>query len=289
MWLDADDVILKEDRNKLKILKQLPDHSFDIAMMGYNLGADVEGQPVCSFMRERLLKRASGFVWKEPVHEYVPLKGKIYNTNIFITHKKEKAKSDRNLKILENIIAEGKTLSVRNLYYYARELYLNKRYEEAVVFYNRFLETTGAIRTNYYEASIDLSACYKALGDEKNILKALLKSFEHDLPRAEVCCQIGFYYKEKKDYTKAIFWYSLASTIPVPEQEWGTVFRDFYGYIPFMEMSACYFHLGDIDTAIKHNDTALGLKPDSEKANYNKGYFEWMKLGGSKLKNIKLE
>ncbi len=288
MWLDADDVILESDREKLKFFKQLPDNTFDVAMMRYNLGTDSSELPTCSFMRERLLKREKGFKWNDPVHEYIPFSGKIVNTNICITHKKIKERSDRNLRIFEKIIAQGKPLSDRNLFYYARELYFNKRFEEAITYYNRFLETTSGIASNYIDASIDLSNCYKAVRDEKNILKALLKSFEHDLPRAEICCQIGFYYKLKEDYVKAIFWYGFAANLKIPENEWGAVIRDFYEYIPNMELSCCYFHLGDIDNAIKYNDIALEFKPGDEKAEYNKGYFEWMKLGGDKLKNLKL-
>ena len=186
LWLDSDDVLLEEDRQKLKSLKQNFDSSFDVVMMKYNLGTDNSNLPTCSFMRERLLKRDKCFTWHDPIHEYIVIGGKILNTDICVTHKRIHGKSDRNLKIFEKMISEGKELSDRNKFYYARELYLNNRIEEAIVYYEKFLETTGGLNSNYIDACIDLSSCYKMLSDEKNMLKALLKSFEHDSPRAEI-------------------------------------------------------------------------------------------------------
>ena len=39
---------------------------------------------------------------------------------------------DRNLRIYRKLLAEGKTLDLRQQYYYGRELYYHKQYEEAV-------------------------------------------------------------------------------------------------------------------------------------------------------------
>ncbi|MDP4110319.1 MAG: glycosyltransferase, partial [Bacillota bacterium] len=195
MWLDADDVLLEEDREKFKKLKRGFDPAFDVVMMKYIVGGNEGGLPPCVFMRERLLKRSKGFTWHDPIHEYMILDGKILDTDICVTHMSSHKRSDRNLKIFEKMIAEGKKLSDRNLFYYARELFINRRFAEAIEYYNRFLDTRGGLPSNYMDASMDLAGCYRFLNDDKNVLKALLRSFEHDPPRAEICCQIGFFYK----------------------------------------------------------------------------------------------
>src|SRR5699024_5955738 len=43
MWLDADDIILNQDREKIKELKMNMDKSIDIVMMKYNTNFDSEG------------------------------------------------------------------------------------------------------------------------------------------------------------------------------------------------------------------------------------------------------
>lgn len=283
MWLDADDVLLEEDRIQFKKLKDTLDSSFDVVMMKYNLSSGEEDSPTCTFMRERLLKRTKGFRWNDPIHEYIKLEGKILNTDICITHKRMHGKTDRNLKIFEKMIADGKELSDRNIFYYARELFLNSRFKEAIVYYNKFLNTTSGLTSNYMDASIDLAGCYRYLKDDKNVLKALLRSFEHDSPRAEVCCQIGFYYKQKQDYMNAIFWYDTASKIGKPKNQWGSVIHYFYDFLPNMELSSCYFHLRDLDMAIKYNDIAAGFKPDDPMVKQNQKYFKTLKRGAVNL------
>ena len=283
MWLDADDVLLDMDRTKLKELKRIMDPSFDVVMMKYNLGTDHENNPLCTFMRERLLKRAKGFTWNDPIHEYIKFEGKILNTDICVTHKRMHGKSDRNLKIFEKMIAEGKELSDRNKFYYARELFQNGRFEEAITYYNEFLNISGGLISNYVDASIDMANCYRHLEDDKNVLRALLRSFEHDAPRAEICCQIGFYYKQKKDYATAIFWYDIASKIKKPTNQWGAVLHDFYDFLPNMELSSCYFHIGNLELAIKHNDIAAAFKPDNPMTKQNTEYFKKIKRAQEKL------
>ncbi|MFZ2538974.1 MAG: glycosyltransferase [Oscillospiraceae bacterium] len=279
LWLDSDDVLLESDRQKLINLKNNFDNSFDVVMMKYNLGSDDINYPTCTFMRERLLKREKGFMWNDPIHEYIIISGKILNTDICITHKRMHGKTDRNLRIFKKMITQGKELSHRNKFYYARELFLNGHFNEAIVYYNQFLNTTGGLTSNYMDASIDLASCYRSLNDDKNVLKSLLSSFEHDSPRAEICCQLGFFYKQKKDYLNAIFWYDIASKIKKPSNQWGSLLHEFYDFTPNMELSSCYFHIGNLDMAIKYNNIASTFKPDNPMVKQNTEYFNSLKRG----------
>ncbi|QHA00909.1 glycosyltransferase [Dehalobacter restrictus] len=284
LWLDADDVLLKDDENKLRQLKETLNPQVDIVMMRYNLGVDDKGNAVCTFFRERLLKRSMNYTWQDPIHEYIKIEGNIINSDICVTHKKVERKTARNLEIFEKIISEGRILSDRNCFYYARELYINSRIDEAIQYYDKFLDTEGGLLSNYIDASIDMSNCYLSKNDRINALKALLRSMEHDLPRAEVCCQIGHLYKTAEDYSKAIFWYELATTIKKPEESWGSVVNDCYGYIPCMELCACYFKSGNLAEAIRYNKKAGEYKPDDKLVLHNQKYFETL-LGSVVSKN----
>lgn len=285
-WLDADDILFAEDRAKLLRLKETLDPQVDIVMMKYNLGSDAKGNATCTFYRERLLKRSMNFVWHDPIHEYVIIVGNIINSDICITHKKIKHRISRNLAIFEKIISEGRVLSDRNCFYYARELYINGKIDEAIVYYDKFLDTQGGLLSNYIDASIDMSNCYLSKNDRKNALRALLRSMEHDLPRAEICCQIGHLYKTADDYPKAIFWYELATKITKPEESWGAVVHDCYSYIPCMELCACYFKSGNLAEAIRYNNKAGEYKPDDKLVVHNRKYFET--LLGSVATNMEL-
>ena len=123
LWLDADDVLLEPDREKLKQLKETLDQSVDGFMMKYNIAFYSKGNVTFSYYRERLVKRERKYLWKEAVHEYLEIYGSIIQTDIGITHtKKGGAPTGRNIAIYERLLAEGGQLSPRGIYYYAREL-----------------------------------------------------------------------------------------------------------------------------------------------------------------------
>ena len=90
LWLDADDVILKEDKKKFLLLKNSLDKKIDIVMMKYNLSYDKEGKATFSYNRERLIKNNKGYKWVSPVHEVILPSGNIIFSDIAISHKKEK-------------------------------------------------------------------------------------------------------------------------------------------------------------------------------------------------------
>ena len=77
MWLDADDIILEEDREKLKILKKILTPDIDMVLLKYNLNLDENKIPALSFYRERIVKRSKNYKWISPIHEVIPKDGKI--------------------------------------------------------------------------------------------------------------------------------------------------------------------------------------------------------------------
>lgn len=273
-WIDADDIIKESDRIKLLKLKENLNNNVDVVLMKYDLTTALGGNIVCTFPRERLLKREKNFIWHDRVHEYIKLSGEIVNVDISVTHVSKHKKSTRNLDILEKIISEGKELTNRNKFYYARELFINKRYNDAIPYYIEFLETTDGLISNYIDSCLDLAYCYKEKKDNKNRLKALLKSFEFDSPHAETCCSLGYYYKELIEYKKAISWFYIATNLIKPEGNTTSVMHDNWGYVPYMEMCSCYFKLKNYEQAFKCNEKAGQYKRDDPIYLHNKEFFE---------------
>jgi tetratricopeptide (TPR) repeat protein len=105
-------------------------------------------------------------------------------------------------------------------------------------------------------------------------LKSLLKSFEYDSPRAEVCCKIAMLYKENKDFKKAIAWYEVAANLQMPAANTTSIVADYWGYIPCIELSWCYWKTGNLIKAIEYNNRAGRFKPDSPTYLTNKKILE---------------
>ncbi len=275
LWLDADDVILPADWNKLIELKDSLDPSVDIVMLKYNAAFDDQGNVILSYMRERLSKRSGKYRWQEPVHEYLLAVGNTILADICVTHLREHSSAPgRNLTIYENLILQGRELTPRGLYYYARELKDNEKYVTAIEYFNKFLDSgLGWVEDNI-NACHELSRCYDAIGDYKKSLVSMLKSFEYDTPRAEICCQLGYHFKAVENYAQALFWFELATKLKKPKNCWGFIQDDYWGFIPNIELCVCYFKLGNIEEAVKCNNKAAEYKPQDPAVIYNKQYFE---------------
>lgn len=275
LWLDADDVILEEDKNKFINLKNNLDSNIDMIMMKYNVGFDEYGNVNFSYYRERLLKREKNFKWISPIHEVISPSGNIFYSDICITHKKEDfSYSRRNLEIFEDMLSKGITLDQRQMYYYSRELMYHEEYEKAIENFNIFLKNENAWIENKINACLDLANCYKSMNLDDMYISSLLRSFEYDAPRAEICTSLGIYFLNKEKYNIAIYWLKAALNIKPNLESGAFVLMDYYNYIPYMNLCVCYDKLGNLKLANEYNEMAGKIKPDSPQYLNNKKYFE---------------
>ncbi|MDE5908022.1 MAG: glycosyltransferase [Lachnospiraceae bacterium] len=275
MWMDADDILKEVEKDKFLQLKQSLSPDIDIVMMKYNTSFDEGGKPSFSYFRERWIRNCAQYRWIGAVHEVIPPNGKVIYSDIAICHKKiGSGDSDRNLKIYCKMIADGRFLEPRQQYYYGRELYYHKQYEEAVSVLEQFLLSAEGWIENKIEACSICANCYFRLGQEHLALNTLLRSMSFDLPRAELCCEIGKYFLEHGNYHIAIYWYETALNTPKNEFSCGFILPDCYDYIPFLQLCVCYDRLGDRQKAKEYNEKAGACKPYSQSYLYNKQYFD---------------
>ena len=276
MWLDADDVISEENCRKIKEL--VDGANFDMAFLPY--AAAVEGgEPTFVYYRERIFKRSQNYRFSGAVHEAVAPQGKIVYCDAVILHKKIKSGEPlRNLHILQKQIARGICLNEREKFYYGRELFYNGMYRESIAVLEDFLRGDGWIE-NKIEACLNLYRAYMAIGDEKQALNSVLRSFLYDKPRSEACCILGAYFFEQNNVNCAIYWYQSALSSENNAKEGAFVNLDFSGFIPSIQLCVLYDRLGETEKANSFNEMAGSFKPNDERYLYNKKYFE------SKLKN----
>ncbi len=275
MWLDADDVLLEKDKQKLQNLKENLSPSVDMVVMKYNMSFDKNDNPTFSFNRERLLKRSMNYFWVGEIHEVINFYGNIIYSDIAVSHKKIKETPvDRNLKIYEFILSQGKKLDLREEFYYARELMYNKRFDDAINIFTKFINSNGGFVENKISACKDLAFCYFSQNKNLEGLLSLFRSFEFDEPRAEICCDIGYYFLSINEFKKAIFWYETALTRKLDETSSAFTSIDCYNFIPYIQLCICYDKLGHKEIACEYNEKAGKIKPYDECYLYNKKYFD---------------
>ncbi len=257
MWLDADDIILPLDQERLLNLKNQMPSTVNYVLMPYHCSFTEMGELLDASTRERIVKRSCDFKWESPIHEFIRVDGMFCYCDATVTHT---GVNDANeypyFDMIETQYVSGaRDLSVLN--YYAEGLVYKQRYEEAVGVFADFFCADGFKTPASVSASISLHSCYVALGDDKNALLALENYMEFCEPRAEIYCQAGFFYRDTLgELDEAIKWFEAAVNCKEPEIA-GSIDKRFYFYIPNFELGKCYIKTKRYEEALACFDNAL--------------------------------
>ena len=276
MWMDADDVLPPEEADRfIEMKEQIADE--DVIMMPYVTAFDEKGRPVFHYYRERIVRNHAGFRFQGKVHEVIQPAGKIIYRDIRIEHRKLRVKpgsGDRNLKIYEKMEENGEYFDSRALYYYGRELVYHRKYEKGAEVLSCFLTRPDGWTENKIDAARQLAVCYYGMCEEQKALHSLLHALEYDVPRGEICCDLGRHFQDRGRYEQAIYWYKQALHAKKAPETGAFIDEDCYGFLPAVSLCVCYDRLGNRREAEKYNELAGIYKPQSPYYLSNKKYFE---------------
>lgn len=268
LWLDADDVLLPEDRIKLLELKSLLAPIVDAVSMPYHTAFDEAGNVVRSSRRLRMVRRDKNFIWKGFVHEDLVTQGPYHclESDVVVTHKKPTAdtSSTRNLLIYEKHLADGREMSLSDLFHYARECDKNRDYGKAILCYRQFLERKGEVDLDLTLNTLHrLARCYYQIGDLEKEWECTLKSLELDVPRPEFSCRFGERFLNNDQFRQAIFSYKLALQDDQGKPGEKLVQNyPFKTWLPHKQLGLCYYRIGDYEKSLHHNKLASQYLPD---------------------------
>ncbi|WP_340024940.1 class I SAM-dependent methyltransferase [Paenibacillus sp. FSL K6-1096] len=160
-----------------------------------------------------------------------------------------------------------------NLLNYANFLYSQANYENAAVFYDKFLLEASAMNEEILEACGKLSDCYVASGDFNKALLAAFQSFAYGIPHPVICYKIGASFMEQGQIKTAIFWFKMATqeTIAHEHVNYDAAFAN---WLPHLQLCMCYESLGEHEKAFHHHKIAQKYNPDHPSLVYNQKYFE---------------
>lgn len=271
MWLDADDVILEEDRQRMLELKKTLDPSVDSVSMFYDAGTDSFGNVTLRYRRNRWVRRDRNFKWEGDAHAFLQVSGKIIDADISITHKKIKHSVGRNLNIYKKRKERGEQFNARDHFYYGNELRENGHHAEAIKAYDKNIAMKDGWVEDKFYACINKADCYKALKDADGELQSLYQSFLFTgKPRPEACSRIGFNYQNKKEYANAVFWYEMATQHKPDNSQWSFSYPAYSTWYPHLQLCVCYYRLGDIKKSYEHNERAGEYRPQDPSVLFNR-------------------
>lgn len=278
LWLDADDVIPPASVEIFLRLKErlsaLPEEEKpDAIMCPYDTGRDESGT-ACTYLRERILRRASLPVWRGCVHECIEPKGKVEYSDFRVEHRPaDKPRGSRNLEIYRKNIARGCKLTARDKFYYGRELYYNRLYTEACAVLEEMLNDPSGWYVNKIEACKILALSRLAEGKPERALSDLLQSLRYAEPRAGILVEIAGIFKERGQYAEAIWWYSAALNCRDHSAEGDFDQPAARSLFPLLGLTCCCYESGDKDGAVRYHRRARALFPEHPSVRFNEEFF----------------
>lgn len=211
---DADEVIDQENRERFLLLKKTILPEIDIVQMKY--GNQLKFGTIYNFdeeLRPKLFKRVRTFRWEEPIHETIVLEPVIYDSDIVITHEPKESHTARDIAAFENMVKRGERLSKRLHNLYAKELYISGTEEDCIhalpFFENSALDGSRSL-DEVKEACCVAARGNRLLGNVPGFFKYAMKNVATE-GCAEICCEIGNYYRSVEDYGEAALWFYNAA------------------------------------------------------------------------------
>lgn len=268
MWLDADDVMRDEDKNKIR---ELDGKDYDVIICPYEYSHDEYDNSNCTVPRERIVRRSKGIRWEKRIHEYLPIVGqKHYISDIAVHHYRTKGSSDRNIRILEEIVFKEKSQDPRDTYYLAREYYDCGKYQDCLPLLCMFVTMPGAFWEDVYKAWYLIALCRKMSGDEDGFKQAIFESLKMEDRRAEPYYQMGQYFMDKNQWDRAIHWFKICLSIERPKELLGSFQPEYSTWMPALQLCVCCNNIGKVKEALEYNDLVLKYRPQDLRALSNR-------------------
>lgn len=274
-WLDADDVLTEENREKFLRMKAELTPTTDVILMQYETGFDEDGKATFTFLRERLIRRTLPHTWCGAVHEILSYEGREEIRNIAVTHRSKKTVySDRNLRIYRRLAAQGVAFTARDLFYFGRELFYHGEDREAKGTLTSFLARPDGWVEDKLIACRLLGQLAQRNGEIAAAVSAYARTFLLAPPRGEVCTELGYLLLDSGESEGAITWFEAALSLSPTSEARGFRDEELLGFSPLLGLCVAYDRLGDKERARFYNEAAGKLRPHAPAYLYNKAYFE---------------
>lgn len=235
---DADEVVDEENHIRFQQLKQVLMPEVEIVQMYYV--TPPEYNTASNFMKEyrpKLYRRLRTFRWIDAVHETVCLEPVVFDSEIEILHLPQSMHSSRDFRLFGLAFAREGRLSAKLHSMYAKELFISgedEDFAEAIPVFEATLVRSDATGDMIREAICVLCHAYRIAGQTDRFFSMAFKLMPDSLC-AELCCEVGSHFFDRKDYQEAIQWFETAAyrTEAVID-----IRRS--GAVPLSALSACY-------------------------------------------------
>ncbi len=219
--------------------------------------------PATTFGGDKIHAR-HGYRWKHPVHEViVPYAGtqeKQVWTKLELHHHPDNTKSRGQYLPLLKLSTEEDPNDDRNAFYYARELFFYRQYEDAAREFKRHLGLPTAVWAPERAASMRYLAKI-----EKDNKEHWLMSAHMEAPwRREALVELAQHMYENESWASCLHFAKKA--LEIKEKPLDYLCEDFaWGYLPWDLAAISSYYDGDFVSARAYGEKALELEPNNQR------------------------
>lgn len=256
---DADEQIDQENQIKFRLLKDALLPEIEIVQMRY--ANQLHNGGVYNFdeeYRPKLFRRMRTFRWVAPIHETVRIQPVVFNSEVIIGHYPKESHVGRDLAAFAKA-AEREPLDARLHHMYAMELFIagdNEAFLQARPYFESTLEQEHRSYEELSDARCVIARAARLSKDDPLFYRAALHAVVGNSP-AEICCEIGHFYRDKGDWQEAAGWYYTAARGAQSILDARTS-----GVIPMEGMAQCCKALGEAEQAEAWEKEAKEWSPE---------------------------
>ncbi len=223
---DADEVLNYENHKRFVYLKKSLLPEIEIVQMKYITQDEYNTvMNIRNEYRPKLYKRLREFRWTDPIHETVQTQPVVFDSDIEILHLPQSRHSKRDFSLFQHAFGSGQPISDKLHSMYARELLISGSdqdfmdaqpiFEQTILQTDRIAEADCSKQADsgnqrLPEAACILCHCMRLRNQLSDFFKYALQSMAY-YPCSEICCELGSYFYETRDYKEAIRWYQCAA------------------------------------------------------------------------------
>ena len=274
LWFDAGDVLSSATVKRFEWIKVQPaltdpKSPINVIWSILNRQSDDKGEVKYTINQPRLVKMSSNPRWNFAIHEelWLDSPNAILDEFLVIDDPEGgmKAASERNLRIMEKCIAEGRDIE-RNTFLRLGDLEVLGRYEEVAA----SVEDIYALPLDNYsfgQAYLTAARAFHQLKNEEKERENLLRSMLHDATRPEAYMYLGDLEFGKEKFNRAVPYYRAATEMEPDSRRIQPTHLPHYTYAPYERLGYCYLGLNDIKKALDYFYEAIKRAPEGHAKN----------------------
>jgi glycosyltransferase involved in cell wall biosynthesis len=262
--LDMDEIITPNWRDKLKIA-YIKNITRPVYKHVWSWNSD--GTPGLEFSYDHIHARKN-YRWKHPVHECLYAYGK-EETRMFIDglethHHPDPTKSRSQYLPLLRLSVQEDPYNDRNAFYYARELYFYKHFDDAISEFKRYLN----LPTATWRAERSAAYRFMAKCSEEHFEGYMKQAIEEDPIRREAYVDLAMHYYKNENWLKCLKYAELA--LKIEDKPLDYLCESFaWNETPYDLASIASFNLGGKKKAIKYVKEAIKINPNDQRLKNN--------------------